>query len=85
MAVYDRAADGTLQAAGTYQTGGLGEILDGSMVDHLASQGSLAYDRGHGLLYAVNAGSNTITIFSVYGQRQRHRSVHGRLLRWPVR
>jgi hypothetical protein len=39
VAVYDRAADGTLQAAGTYRTGGLGGILNGSMVDHLASQG----------------------------------------------
>jgi hypothetical protein len=40
VAVYDRAADGTLRAAGTYQTGGLGGILNGSAVDHLASQGS---------------------------------------------
>ena len=61
VAAYAWAADGTLRAAGTYPTGGLGGILAGSMVDHLASQGSLAYDREHGLLYAVNAGSNTIT------------------------
>jgi hypothetical protein len=39
---YDRAADGTLRRAGTYPTGGRGGILDGSVVDHLASQGSLA-------------------------------------------
>ena len=45
------------------------------MVDHLASQGSLAYDRAHGLLYAVNAGSNTITVFSVYGDRLVRRQV----------
>ena len=58
--VYDRSGDGTLQAAGTYPTGGLGGALSGSVIDHLASQGSLAYDRGRGLLYAVNAGSNTV-------------------------
>jgi 6-phosphogluconolactonase (cycloisomerase 2 family) len=45
------------------------------VVDHLASQGSLAYDREHGLLYAVNAGSNTITVFSVYGDRLVRRQV----------
>ena len=75
VAVYDRAADGTLRAAGTYQTGGLGGILDGSAVDHLASQGSLVYDREHGLLYAVNAGSDTVTVFSVYGDRLVRRQV----------
>jgi 6-phosphogluconolactonase (cycloisomerase 2 family) len=75
VAVYDRAAGGTLQAAGTYQTGGLGGVLSGSMVDHLSSQGSLAYDREHGLLYAVNAGSNTVTVFSVSGDRLVRRQV----------
>ena len=64
---YDRGRDGTLSKAGSYPTGGRGGILDGSVVDHLASQGSLAYDRG--TLFAVNAGSNTITAFSVHGDR----------------
>ena len=58
---------GTLQLAGTYDTGGLGGQLTGSVVDHLASQGSLAYDPAHGLLYAVNAGSNTVSVFAAYG------------------
>ena len=75
VAVYDRAADGTLSAAGTYPTGGLGGMLSGSVVDHLASQGSLAYDREHGLLYAVNAGSSTVTVFSVHGDRLVRRQV----------
>lgn len=75
IVVYDRSTDGTLHAAGTYQTGGLGGALTGSVVDHLASQGSLAYDRGRGLLYAVNAGSNTITVFSVAGDRLIRRQV----------
>jgi 6-phosphogluconolactonase (cycloisomerase 2 family) len=75
IAVYDRSADGTLQAAGTYPTGGLGGALTGSVVDHLASQGALAYDRDRGLLYAVNAGSDTITVFSVAGDRLIRRQV----------
>jgi 6-phosphogluconolactonase (cycloisomerase 2 family) len=67
VAVYDRAAGGTLKLAGTYNTGGLGGQLTGSVVDHLASEGSLAYSRG--LLYAVNAGSNTVSVFGVSGDR----------------
>ena len=66
---YDRGRDGKLTQAGTYSTGGLGGVLDGSVVDHLASQGSLTYDRRHALLYAVNAGSNTVSVFSVRGDR----------------
>jgi len=69
IVAYDRAADGTLTEAGTYPTGGLGGQLAGSAVDHLASQGSLVYDRSDHLLYAVNAGSNTITVFQVWGDR----------------
>jgi 6-phosphogluconolactonase (cycloisomerase 2 family) len=49
--------------------------LDGSVVDHLASQGSLTYDRQAGLLYAVNAGSDTITTFAVRGDRLVRRQV----------
>lgn len=67
VVAYDRAADGTLTEAGTYATGGLGGILAGSVVDHLASQGSLTYDRPSRTLYAVNAGSNTVTLFAVSG------------------
>jgi hypothetical protein len=66
---YDRADDGTLTPAGTYATGGVGGVLTGSVVDHLASQGSLTYDRRHGLLFAVNAGSNTVSVFSVSHDR----------------
>ena len=58
---------GALTGAGSYQTGGLGGQLTGSVVDHLASQGSLALDRQAGLLVAVNAGSNTISVFGVRG------------------
>lgn len=69
IVVYDAADDGTLNRAGTYATGGLGGALGGSVTDHLASQGSLRYDPTHKLLYAVNAGSNTISVFSVSGDR----------------
>jgi 6-phosphogluconolactonase (cycloisomerase 2 family) len=64
---YDRADDGTLSAAATYSTGGLGGQLAGSVVDHLASQGSLASDGRS--LYAVNAGSNSVSVFSVHGDQ----------------
>jgi 6-phosphogluconolactonase (cycloisomerase 2 family) len=47
------------------------------VVDHLASQGSLAYDRDNRLLYAVNAGSNTISVFAVFGDRLALRQVIG--------
>jgi 6-phosphogluconolactonase (cycloisomerase 2 family) len=75
IVVYDRSSQGTLSRAGSYRTGGLGGVLDGSVVDHLASQGSLAYDRAHGLLYAVNAGSNSVTVFAVHGDQLMRRQV----------
>jgi 6-phosphogluconolactonase (cycloisomerase 2 family) len=64
---YRRATDGALTEVGVYPTGGLGGQLSGSVVDHTASQGSLAYDAAGHLLYAVNAGSNTVTAFAVRG------------------
>jgi 6-phosphogluconolactonase (cycloisomerase 2 family) len=69
VVVYDRHTDGTLHQAGTYSTHGRGGILDGAVVDDLASQGSLTYDRASRLLYAVNAGSNSVTVFAVHGDR----------------
>ena len=69
IVAYERTAGGGLQQVGSYPTGGNGGILTGSVVDHLSSEGSLAYDGQSGLLYAVNAGSNTITVFSVRGDQ----------------
>jgi 6-phosphogluconolactonase (cycloisomerase 2 family) len=70
IAVYDRAGDGRLTRVATYPTGGLGGIASpGTESDHLASQGSLVFDRGHRLLIAVNAGSDTISAFRVLGDR----------------
>jgi hypothetical protein len=75
VVAYHRTPDGTLRRARTYATGGLGGILAGSVVDHLASQGSLTYDPRHSLLYAVNAGSNTVSVFAVSGDRLALRQV----------
>jgi DNA-binding beta-propeller fold protein YncE len=75
IVAYVRSADGSLAPAGTYSTGGLGGVLNGSVVDHLASQGSLAYDPDHALLYALNAGSNTVSVFAVSGDRLTLRQV----------
>jgi 6-phosphogluconolactonase (cycloisomerase 2 family) len=72
---YDQAWNGALTQAGAYATGGVGGALEGSVVDHLASQGSLTYDQQSNLLYAVNAGSNTISVFAVLGDHLALRQV----------
>src|SRR5215468_9754852 len=81
---YHRAADGTLSFAATYHTGGLGGQLTGSVTDHLASQGSLTYDSLHSLLYAVNAGSDTVTVFVAHGHRLFRQQVISSGGRFPV-
>jgi 6-phosphogluconolactonase (cycloisomerase 2 family) len=84
VVVYDRAADGTLSQAGTYSTGGLGGQTGGSVADHLSSQGSLSYDPRHSLLFAVNAGSDTVSVFAVGGDQLRLRQVIGSGGSFPV-
>ena len=84
VVAYHRAADGALTPAGTYPTGGLGGVLGGSVVDHTASQGSLTYDPWHSLLYAVNAGSNTVSVFAVSGDHLALRQVLGSGGTFPV-
>jgi 6-phosphogluconolactonase (cycloisomerase 2 family) len=75
VVAYDRSNDGSLSWAATYDTDGVGGKLNGSAVDHLASQGSLTYDANAHLLYAVNAGSNTVSVFSVDGDQLTLRQV----------
>jgi 6-phosphogluconolactonase (cycloisomerase 2 family) len=75
VVAYQRAANGTLTRASVYSTGGRGGVLAGSMVDHLASQGSLQYDQQRSLLFAVNAGSNTVSVFGVRGDRLALRQI----------
>ena len=68
--VFTRSTGGVLTADGSVATGGLGGIAaPGTESDHLASQGSLAYDAGHRLLFAANAGSNTLSVFQVAGMQ----------------
>src|ERR1700680_4096819 len=49
----------------------------GAAVDPLASQSSLVYDGAHHLLLAPNAGSNTVSVFSVSGDRLHLRQIVG--------
>jgi hypothetical protein len=84
IAVYHRSGDGSLTPAGTYGTGGRGGVLDGSVVDHLASQGSLGYAPFQHVLIAVNAGSDSVSVFSVHGDRLRLRQVVGSGGTFPV-
>lgn len=81
---YHRNSDGTLTRSGRFATGGIGGALAGSVVDHLASQGSLTYDRRAGLLYAVNAGSDTLTVFRVNGDQLQRVQVLGSGGAFPV-
>jgi len=69
VVAYDADSTGALHQAGVYSTGGLGGILNGSVVDHTASQGALAYDPSHDLLLASNPGSSTVSVFRVNGDR----------------
>jgi DNA-binding beta-propeller fold protein YncE len=69
VVAYDRDGGGVLHQAGIYSTGGNGGVLAGSVVDHTASQGALAYDAQRNLLLAVNAGSSSVAVFRVEGDR----------------
>jgi 6-phosphogluconolactonase len=60
---YRRAADGTLREEGRFATGGRGS---GGNNDPLESQGSLTLSQDHSLLFAVNAGSGTLSVFKVH-------------------
>jgi 6-phosphogluconolactonase (cycloisomerase 2 family) len=75
VVAYDRVGNGSLKQAAAYSTGGNGGVLTGSVVDHTASQGALAYDASSGLLFAVNPGSSTVSVFSVSGDQLTLRQV----------
>ncbi len=57
--IFNRAADGTLTAAGSVSTGGLGTGAG------LGSQGALTLSANQRWLFAVNAGSNELSVFAV--------------------
>jgi 6-phosphogluconolactonase len=76
VTAFSRAPDGTLTLVGTFPTGGLGT---GGPPDPLRSQGSLILSgqepgahvglRSNQLLFAVNAGSNEISVLAVERDR----------------
>src|SRR5438034_3587025 len=59
VAVFARGADGRLTAAGTVSTGGTGTGAS------LGSQSAVALSDDGRWLFAVNAGSNDVSVFSV--------------------
>src|SRR5260370_32564376 len=65
VAIFTRAADGGLTAAGTVSTGGTGTGAG------LGSQGALAPSDEGRLLFAVNAGRNEISAFVVNAAARR--------------
>ena len=62
IVVFDRNFRGRLTPAGSYGTWGLGS---GGGIDPLGSQGALILSRNNRWLFAVNAGSNEISVFRV--------------------
>ena len=61
---YERYTDGTLHDPHRYRTDGRGS---GGKVDPLASQGALTLSKDKSWLFAVNAGSGTVSAFRVEG------------------
>jgi 6-phosphogluconolactonase (cycloisomerase 2 family) len=68
---YARLDDGGLTQVGRYPTSGLGGTEPGAPTDPLSSQGSLTYDGPQHLLFAVNAGSDSVSVFEVRGTQLR--------------
>ncbi len=62
VVMYARDSDGLLTLLGRYPTGGWGS---GGVIDPLASQNALILSRSNRLLFAVNAGSDDVSVFGV--------------------
>ncbi len=62
IVAFERNSDGSLTDAGRYPTEGRGS---GGVTDPLQSQGSLTLSQDHTVLFAVNAGSGTVSAFRV--------------------
>lgn len=62
---YGRMSDGSLKQLGVYPTGGLGENIRNSGANPLASQDPLIVLQDEGLVIAVNAGSDSISSFTI--------------------
>ena len=68
VAVFRRGTNGHLTPAGEFPTGGAGDpvaIPPDPPVDPLASQGALVLGPGNQFVFAVNAGSNQISVLRV--------------------
>src|SRR5215208_4947678 len=68
VATFNRAPDGSLTPAGVFSTGGAGDPVaqpGDPPTDPLASQGSLLLSEDKHLLFAVNAGSNEVSVLAV--------------------
>jgi 6-phosphogluconolactonase len=66
VVAYERAPNGTLRSGHRYSTGGRGS---GGKVDPLGSQGSLTLSDDGAYLLAANAGSGSVSVFRVFGDR----------------
>jgi 6-phosphogluconolactonase (cycloisomerase 2 family) len=66
VVAYERNPYGTLYGAKHFATGGRGS---GGKGDPLGSQGSLTLSQDHQWLFAVNAGSGTLSVFRVVDSR----------------
>lgn len=62
--VFLRAPDGALSFSSSFYTGGAGT---GTGADPLGSEGALVLDPSQRLLFAVNSGSNELSVFAVAG------------------
>lgn len=65
IAAYTRASDGTLSLIDVYDTGGVGENIRNSGANPLASQDPLIVSKDQRFVFAVNAGSESISSFSI--------------------
>jgi 6-phosphogluconolactonase len=63
---YERTAEGSLQSPRHYSTDGRGS---GGAIDPLSSQSSLKLSQDGNWLFAVNAGSGTLSVFRVEGSQ----------------
>lgn len=72
VTVLERAADGGLTEIETFPTGGLGNGNAANLtnaLDPLLSQGSLILSDDHRFLFAVNAGSNEVSVLAIEGNK----------------
>ena len=65
VVAYSRGVDGSLQQIGVYDTGGVGENIRASGANPLASQDPLIVSKDQRFVFAVNAGSESISSFVI--------------------